>query len=177
LLLHWLALLLSLLPLRWLRLRLRLRLILLLLLLVLLTTEVTTSAATLPVAAAIASTSSPITLCASLRLVWDELHSASLESTTVRISAAGKTNATAPWLLCSIIGGVVDSDCAAIEPIFHQHVRTQGRTMIPLNVVHADKSIVGFYLVCEANESKTATSLCVSILYNNLPARSARRIS
>jgi hypothetical protein len=41
--------------------------------------------------------------------------------------------------------------------------------MAPLGVVHADKSIVGFSLVCEANETKSATSLGISIFHNNLP--------
>lgn len=161
-----LSLLLALLSVR--RLRLRLQLGLMLLLLILLTTEVTASTAALPVPANIASSPPSITLCAGFRMVWDEIPSAGLEPATVRISAARKAGATASWLLCSIIGGVVDSNCAAVESSCHQQARHQGGAMAILSVVHADKSIVGFCFVCEANESKAPTSLRVSILHNNL---------
>lgn len=68
-----------------------------------------------------------------------------------------------------MVRGVVDSDCAAIEPIFHQHMIAQERSWIPLGVVHASKSIVSLSLVCEANKSKATTTLGISILHDNLP--------
>lgn len=87
--------LLLLLQLRVYRLALLLQLLrLILLLLILLTTEVAVSAATVPVTATIASSSSPVTLCTSVRRVWNEALSSGLESATVRISATGETGAT-----------------------------------------------------------------------------------
>jgi hypothetical protein len=65
---------------------------------------------------------------------------------------------------------MVDSDCAAVEPVFYQRVIALERTETPLGVVHVDKSIIGFGPVCETNKSKATTSLSIPILHDNLPA-------